>query len=115
VLLHPLKPGEVVRSSNEVGADVAVFHETLGITGGREALEKKRWFDAAGEARDAVRDTGTAGVQATVKAGVAGVTVVGKLGEATAGSAKAAAARFTGSLRKRTGRNDEGERPPLDE
>jgi hypothetical protein len=114
VLLHPLKPGEVVRSSNEVGADIAVFHETLGIAGSREALEKKRWFDAAGEARDTVRDTSTAGFQATVNAGAAAATVVGKFGEATAGSAKAAAARFTGGLRKKIQRHDDDELPPLD-
>lgn len=52
VLLHPLKAGRVVRSGNEVAGDVLVFHEKLGITGERSAIEAKPWREAVGDARD---------------------------------------------------------------
>lgn len=106
VLLHPVKPAEVVRSSNAVGADVLAFHEALGIMDSRGALEKRRWVVAAGEARDSVLDTGAAGLQATTKLGTEGVAAAGKLGAAAADSAKATAGRLTDNLIKRVRRDD---------
>lgn len=114
VLLHPLKPGEVVRSSNEVGADVVVFHETLGITDGRSDLEKKRWLVAAGEARDAVLETGAAGLNATAKAGAAGAAAVAKFGAAAVGNAKGAAAILSDELARRTRRQGDKKQSALD-
>jgi hypothetical protein len=77
VLFHPLKPGEVVRSSNEIGADILVFHQTLGIIDNRVNLEKKRWAIAAVEARDATVEAGRSGVHTATKLGAHGAAVVG--------------------------------------
>ncbi|MCS5720024.1 hypothetical protein N1027_17980 [Herbiconiux sp. CPCC 205763] len=63
VLLHPLKAGAVVRSGNEVAADVIVFNERLGIEAGRRSLEAKRWKQALGEAKDQAVETGVDGVE----------------------------------------------------
>ena len=114
VLLHPLNPGKIVHSSNEVGADVIVFHETLGITMERSTLEKRKWVVAAGEARDVVRETGAAGLSATARAGAAGAAAVGKFGADTAGNAKVAAAKLSDGLLKRVRKRDEGPQPAED-
>lgn len=64
VLLHPIKSGAVVRSSNEVAADVIVFNGRLGIEGGRQSLEAKRWKKAVSETRDDVVQTAASGAAA---------------------------------------------------
>lgn len=114
VLLHPLKPGEVVRSSNEVGVDVLAFHETLGMQISRETLEKKRWSVAAGEARDTVRDTGTSGFHATVKLGAAGAAAVREFGAATADNAKTSAGKLADGWAKKVRRVDDNEEQSSD-
>lgn len=98
VLFHPLKPGEVVRSSNEVGTDVLVFHETLGISGSRVTLEEKRWAVAAVEARDVVRDTGAAGIQTATKLGAQGAAAVSSFSADVASNAKDTAGRVTNNV-----------------
>lgn len=70
VLLHPVKSGAVVRSRNEVATDVIVFHERLGIVGGRESIEAKRWAAAVGETKDKAVELGTEGVDAARRFGV---------------------------------------------
>lgn len=95
VLFHPLKPGEVVRSSNEVGADMLVFHETLGITDRRVDLKKKRWAVAAIEARDSVRETGAASVQTAGKLGAKGAGAVASFSVDTAHAVQGAASDVT--------------------
>ena len=62
VLLNPMSSPAVVRSTNHVIAGVHDFHGLLGIEHVRESLEAKRWVEAAGEARDKVRETGAGGV-----------------------------------------------------
>ncbi|GAA4383304.1 hypothetical protein [Agromyces bauzanensis] len=69
-LFHPLKSGTVVRSGNEVAADVIVFHERLGIEAEREVIEAKRWTEAVGEAKDTAIETGGRGVHAVAQFGV---------------------------------------------
>ncbi|MGO1854697.1 MAG: hypothetical protein ACTH0V_14950 [Microbacteriaceae bacterium] len=66
VLLHPVKSGAVVRSGNEVVADILVFNERLGIDANHRAIEAKRWSTAVGEARDKTVEAGIGGVE-TVK------------------------------------------------
>ncbi len=95
VLFHPLKPGEVVRSSNEVGADVLVFHEALGISDNRVNLEKKRWVVAAIEARHATVEAGTVGVQAAGKLGARGAEAVASFSVDVAHNAKDAAGKVS--------------------
>ncbi|GAA3777360.1 hypothetical protein GCM10022240_30920 [Microbacterium kribbense] len=63
-LLHPFKAGGVVRSSNEVAADVVVFNERIGIDTARDAIEAKRWVVAVGEAKDKALEAGEDGVDA---------------------------------------------------
>ena len=69
VLLHPLQSGAVIRSSNQVAADIVVFNGRLGVQGEREALEAKRWSAAAGDVRDKVLETGADGVDAAKRLG----------------------------------------------
>ncbi len=83
VLLHPLKSGAVVRSGNEVMADIVVFNERLGIAAAHEAVEAKKWVAAAGEARDKA-----------VEVGVDGAEAVARFGNKVFGDAKSAGERL---------------------
>lgn len=69
-LLHPFKAGDVVRSSNEVAADVLVFNERIGIDTTRDAIEAKRWIVAVGEARDRAVEAGGEGVDVVRRFGM---------------------------------------------
>jgi len=69
VLLHPTTSRATVHSSNRVAVAVVDFHGRLGIEGGRESLEARRWVDAAAEVRDKVLETGAGGVDAARQAG----------------------------------------------
>jgi hypothetical protein len=53
-----------VRSSNHVAIAVGDFHGRLGIEGGGESLEARRWVDAAAEAGSRMLETGAEGVDA---------------------------------------------------
>lgn len=88
VLFHPLKPGEVVRSSNEVGADVLVFHGMLGISDTRVNLKKKHWAVAVVEARDATVEAGVTTAQTAGKLGARGAEAVALFSADAAHSAK---------------------------
>lgn len=70
VLFHPLKSGTVVRSGNELAADVIVFHERLGIEAAREPMHAKPWRVAVGEAKDATIETGGKAATAVAEFGV---------------------------------------------
>ncbi|WP_424533563.1 hypothetical protein ACOZ38_39195 [Sphaerisporangium viridialbum] len=52
VLLQPAPSRAVVDSSNQVATGVHDFRGLLGIESGRQSFEKRRWMDAAAEARD---------------------------------------------------------------
>lgn len=110
VLFHPLKPGEVVRSSNEVGADVLVFHDTLGIADSRVNLEKKRWAVAAIEARNATVEAGAAGVQTAGKLGARGAEAVASFSVDAAHNATDAAGKVSDAVLSRL-RRSEREKP----
>lgn len=69
VLLHPAKVRDVVRSSNHVGVAIGDFHGRLGIEGGRQSLQARRWSDAATEVRSKVLGTGADGVHAARRLG----------------------------------------------
>ncbi|MGW1139685.1 hypothetical protein [Streptomyces zhihengii] len=64
VLLHPTASRDVVHASNHVEGNVVEFHGRLGIERGRQALEARRWGEAAAEVRDKVLVKGTEGVDA---------------------------------------------------
>ncbi|MEP7765451.1 hypothetical protein [Sanguibacter sp. 25GB23B1] len=64
MLLHPNTSRAVVTSSNNVAVRITDFHGQLGIEASREALETRRWIDAAVDVRDRVLKTGAVGVDA---------------------------------------------------
>ncbi|GHD06239.1 hypothetical protein [Zhihengliuella salsuginis] len=69
VLFSPTASQSVVRSSNHVSTAVVEFHGVLGVDHNREALEAKRWLEAAGEARDKVLETGVEGAESVRRFG----------------------------------------------
>jgi predicted transcriptional regulator len=93
VLLHPSASRSVVQSSNEVAVAVVDFHGHLGIERGREALEARRWGDAAAEVRNKVLVTGAEGVDAAKN-----------LGNETLGRAKSVTAKLSSGIAERAGR-----------
>ncbi|MFD5215281.1 hypothetical protein [Microbacterium sp. NPDC058345] len=110
VLFHPLKPGEVVRSSNEVGADVLVFHEMLGISDNRVNLKKKRWAVALIEARDATIEAGVTGAQTAGKLGARGAEAVALFSADAAHSAKDTAVKVSSAVMSKL-RRSAGKKP----
>lgn len=109
VLFHPFKPGEVVRSSNEVGADVLVFHETLGITDSRVDMKKKRWGTAAIEAREAAVEAGAARVQTVGRLGASRAEAVASLSVDFAHNVKDTAGKVSSTIasKMRRGNRDD--------
>lgn len=69
VLLHPAKAPAVVQASNQVSDAVIDFHDRLGIERDRQALEPRRWADAATEVRHKAIGTGAEGVDAAKRFG----------------------------------------------
>jgi hypothetical protein len=69
VLRHPTKAREVVHASNEVGTAVLEFHGRLGIEGGRQSVEARRWAEAAAEVRARAVEAGGDGVDAARRLG----------------------------------------------
>ena len=69
VLRHPTRAREVVHASNQVGMAVLQFHERLGIEGGRQSVEARRWAEAAAEVRARAIETGGDGVDAARRLG----------------------------------------------
>lgn len=93
VLLHPRDSRSVVLASNDTAIAVVDFHGRLGIECSREALEARRWVDAATDVRDRVLETGTEGVG-----------VAKDFGADTFGRAKAATGRLSSRIAERTSR-----------
>ena len=69
VLMHPAKAPAVVQSSNHVAIAVGDFNGRLGIEGGQQPLEARRWADAAMEVKDKVLETGAERVDASRRRG----------------------------------------------
>lgn len=93
VLLHPLLAGQVVQSSNHVGANVVEFNTHLGIEQSRELMEARRWAEAASDNKDAVLETAAAGVTAT-----------GRFGSEAFANAKSAAGNASAGIGERLSR-----------
>lgn len=106
VLLHPSSSPEVVRASNTVAIAVDDFHGRLGIEGGRDSLDARRWADAAADARDKAFETSAGGVG-----------VAKRVGTDTFGRARSATGKVSGLIAERTRRQrgDDGERIEEDE
>lgn len=102
VLLHPFAARAVVHSTNHVAVDIGTFHGVLGIEGGQQPLEAKRWTVAAEEARDQVLETGAAG---------AGLAM--RFGNDTLGRARSAVNAVATAVAHRTRRQaGEADEPP---
>ena len=69
VLTHPAKCRDVVHASNRVGTAVVELQGRLGMEGGRESVEARRWAQAALELRDKTLATGGDGVDAALRLG----------------------------------------------
>lgn len=69
VLFNPFKSPAVVRSSNQVAADLIEFRARLGIESEAEASEAKRWGQAAAELRDKMLADTADGVDAARRLG----------------------------------------------
>jgi hypothetical protein len=69
VLLHPSKAPALVEASNQVSGSIIDFHSSLGIEGGRESLEARRWKAAAGEVKDKALERGAVRVDAAKRVG----------------------------------------------
>lgn len=98
VLLHPRDSRTVVRASNDVAVAVVDLHGRLGIERDRDALEARRWVDAAADVRDRVLETGAEGVGAAKN-----------LGSDTFDRARTATGKFSGRIAERSGRRRRGE------
>lgn len=96
VLFHPLKSGAVVRSGNEVMADIVVFHKRLGIESAHQAIEARRWLTAAEEARDKAVDAGLDGAEA-----------VGRFGSKVLAEARSRGTKFADEIIERLPFKDE--------
>lgn len=103
VLLNPFSGRKVVRSSNHVSAGIVEFEGRLGIESDHEALQAKRWGEAAADVRDSALETGAAGVGAAVRLGNEGVD-----------RARVAAGTLLGGMSERMLRRRGGEETKLD-
>lgn len=62
VLLNPFESPAIVRSRNTLTESVGTFHDRLGIQGGGESLEARRWSTAATATRDDLLKAGGEGL-----------------------------------------------------
>lgn len=106
VLLHPRDSRAVVNASNHVSIGVGDFHGRLGIeSAAHQALEAKRWTEAADEAKDKVVRSGAESVDAAkrfgseaLKTGGEGVDAARRFGTKTIGGAKSATGKLSGGI-----------------
>jgi hypothetical protein len=70
VLMNPFNSRKVVTSINSTGAEIVQFHGVIGVAGEYEAIEAKRWVDAAGEVRDDAVEKGVEAVEVTLRWGM---------------------------------------------
>ena len=62
VLLNPLDSPAVVRASNRVASRVTDFHAAVGIDGGDQEVDARRWLHAAGDLKNSVLEAGADGL-----------------------------------------------------
>lgn len=97
VLLNPLESRRVVRSCNEVGASVEDFREVLGLDGGHQQVDARRWRDAAADVRDKALESGADGVGTARRFGT------DTLGRARAATGKVSSGISEAAARRRMG------------
>jgi hypothetical protein len=67
VLLNPFSSRGIVNATNSVAIDVGTLHGVLGIEKELQAIEAKRWVEAAEGARDTVVGHGAQGVASAIR------------------------------------------------
>lgn len=97
VLLHPAASPAVVRSRNELVTAVVGLHTHLGIERDSQALDARRWVEAATEAKDKVLETGEEGVD-----------TVRRVGSGAFGRTRNLSARLKGEVLERARRRHPG-------
>lgn len=100
VLFSPLTSHRVVRAGNGIAAGITDFHSRLSIEQARDAIDEKRWLEAADDARE---DIATASVD-TAKA-------IGRFAGETADNARMGAGKLLTGLGERLLRKDDDEEP----
>ena len=100
VLMNPVSARVVVHATNNVASGIGELHATLGILGGRGAVEARRWSAAAAEVRDQV-----------IGAGVHGIHTAGRFGADALENARASTGRFAGRIGERLQRTATREDP----
>ncbi|WP_211212388.1 hypothetical protein [Gryllotalpicola ginsengisoli] len=81
----------------------------LGIDGDRQALEARRWTEAAAEVKDKALEAGADGVEAAKRVGNEAVGVALRVGNDTAGRARSAASRLSTGIAERALRRRDGD------
>jgi hypothetical protein len=90
VLLHPTTSPSVVRSAKGVAASVTEFHRRIGIEPETQAIEARRWRDAAADAGDKALATGAESLDAALR-----------LGDDSLDRARTATGKFAGAISER--------------
>lgn len=96
VLLSPFAAHKVVDASNRIATDITEFHTCLSIENARNAVEARRWLDAADDVREDV-----------VSAGVGTAKAVGRFAGDTADSARTGTGKLLSGLGERLLRKEE--------
>lgn len=103
VLLNPIDSPAVVRASNGVASKVTVFHSALGIEGGDQSVDARRWRHAVGDLKNSVLEAGSDGID------------LGKrLGAGTRDRANFLTNRVASAIVDRTAARDKGEDQRID-
>lgn len=69
VFTSPFKSQDAVKAANNTGEAIVMFHRVVGVSDERQAIEAKRWVDAAEQTRDDVLEFGAERIEDAVKIG----------------------------------------------
>jgi len=95
VLTHPAKSPAVVRARNDVAAAVRQLDEHLGLERERDAVDSRRWIEAAADVKDRTLDSGARGV-----------VVARREGGKALGRARSVTGKVAGSVKRVAERRD---------
>ncbi|KQZ89768.1 hypothetical protein ASD62_11110 [Phycicoccus sp. Root563] len=98
VLLHPTGSRDVVRASNHVATAVTDLQSRLGLEGGRQSLEARRWTQAAADAKDRAIERGAGGADVARRLGTDSLRV----GTESLGRAKSVSGKLSGRIGERS-------------
>lgn len=100
VLFSPLTSHRVVRAGNEIAAGIIDFHSRLSIEQSRDAIDEKRWLEAADDAREGV-----------AAASVDTAKAIGRFAGDTADNARTGAGKLLTGLGERLLRKEDDAEP----